>query len=85
MEGDGPIMGHAEGLRRDRHWVGDAVAVDASAARVMGLRTKRVRYLAETARFLGHVDAARIPMRGQALERFVTPFEVLPEFAALRT
>ena len=83
MEGDGPIMGtpKAAGVILMGR---DVVAVDASAARVMGLRPERVRYLAEAARFLGHVDAARIPMRGEALERFVTPFEVLPQFAALR-
>jgi uncharacterized protein (DUF362 family) len=83
MEGDGPIMGtpKAAGVILMGR---DVVAVDASAARVMGLRPEQVRYLAEASRFLGHVDAARIPMRGEALERFVTPFEVLPQFAALR-
>ena len=65
MEGDGPIMGtpKAAGVVLMGR---DLVAVDASAARVMGLRPERVRYLAEAARFLGNVDAARIPMRGEA-------------------
>ena len=46
MEGDGPIMGRPKAagvLLMGR----DVVAVDASAARVMGLRPERVRYLAE--------------------------------------
>ena len=83
MEGDGPIMGRpkpAGVVLMGR----DVVAVDASAARVMGLRPEGVRYLAEAARFLGNLDVGRIPMRGEPLERFVTPFDVLPAFAALR-
>jgi uncharacterized protein (DUF362 family) len=83
MEGDGPIMGqpkHAGVVLLGR----DPVAVDACAARVMGLRPERIRYIAEAARFLGNVDQARIPMRGERLDRFVTPFDVLPAFAGLR-
>ena len=62
----------------------DLVAVDATAARVMGLRPEKVPYLEEASRFLGNIEAARIPMRGERLERFVTPFDVLPAFAGLR-
>jgi uncharacterized protein (DUF362 family) len=83
MEGDGPIMGRPKPtgvVLMGR----DVVAVDASAARVMGLRPDGIRYLAEASRFLGNLDATRIPMRGEPLERFVTPFEVLPAFSALR-
>jgi uncharacterized protein (DUF362 family) len=84
MEGDGPIMGRpkpAKVLIMGR----DVVAVDASAARVVGIVPDRLPYLAEAARYLGNIDAARIPMRGERLERFVTPFELLPEFSHLRT
>jgi uncharacterized protein (DUF362 family) len=83
MEGDGPIMGapRPAGVLL----MGcDPVAVDASAARVMSLRPERVGYLAEAEGFLGNVSAARIPMRGEQLDRFVTPFAVLPAFASLR-
>ncbi|MBL8137486.1 MAG: DUF362 domain-containing protein [Acidobacteria bacterium] len=83
MEGDGPILGtpkHAGVLLLGR----DPVAVDATAARVMGLRPERIHYLAEAGHFLGHLDAGKIPMRGERIERFVTPFAVLPAFAALR-
>jgi uncharacterized protein (DUF362 family) len=83
MEGDGPIMGRPKpagvvlmGL--------DPVAVDASAARVIGLRPERVRYLSEAARFLGNLDQARIPMRGERLDRFVTAFDLPPGFSGLR-
>jgi uncharacterized protein (DUF362 family) len=83
MEGDGPILGtpkQAGVVLMGR----DLVAVDATAARVMGLRPDGVRYLAEAGRFLGHLDTGRIPMRGERLERFITPFAVLPVFAGLR-
>ena len=83
MEGDGPIMGQpkpANVILMGR----DLVAVDASAARIMGLRPEGIKYLPEAARFLGNLDPARIPMRGERLERFVSPFEVLPALAALR-
>jgi uncharacterized protein (DUF362 family) len=83
MEGDGPIMGRpktAGVVLMGR----DVVAVDASAARVMGLRPEGVRYLAEASGFLGNLDTARIPMRGERLERFVTPFDVLTAFSSLR-
>ena len=83
MEGDGPIMGTPKAagvLLMGR----DLVAVDATAARIMGLRPERVAYLAAASEFLGNVDATAIPMRGERLERFVTPFEVLPVFAPLR-
>jgi len=83
MEGDGPIMGTPKPvgvLLMGR----DVVAVDATAARVMGLRPERVAYLSEASRYLGNLDVARIPMRGERLERFVTPFEILPAFASLR-
>ncbi len=83
MEGDGPILGTAK--KAGVILIGrDVVAVDASAARVMGLRPDRVGYLAEAGRFLGHIEASRIPMRGERLERFITPFEILPVFERLR-
>ena len=83
MEGDGPIMGTPKPVGvvlMGR----DLVAVDATAARIMSLRPERVAYLDEASRFLGNLSAQHIPMRGEPLERFVTPFEVLPDFASLR-
>jgi uncharacterized protein (DUF362 family) len=84
MEGDGPIMGSAKPAGVVILGC-DPVAVDATAARVMALRPERIAYLAEAGRFLGNLEAARIPMRGEPLERFVSPFSVLPEFSGLRT
>ena len=83
MEGDGPIMGTPKSV--GVLLMGqDLVAVDASAARIMGLRPDRVPYLSEAGRFLGNLSGVNIPMRGEPLERFVSPFAVLPAFASLR-
>ncbi|MBK5297496.1 MAG: DUF362 domain-containing protein [Vicinamibacteria bacterium] len=83
MEGDGPIMGTPRP-------VGcvvmgqDLVAVDATCARVMGLRPERMGYLQMAAEFLGNLEAGSIEQRGERLERFRTPFAVLPQFANLK-
>ena len=83
MEGDGPIMGTARP-------VGcvvmgqDAVAVDATCARVMGLRPERMNYLQMAGEFLGNVAAGTIEQRGEQIERFRTPFALLPQFQSLQ-
>lgn len=83
MEGDGPIMGTAKPVGVVLMGT-DLVAVDASAARVMGLRPERVPYLSEAGRFLGNLASDRLAMRGEPLDRFVSPFQVLPQFTSLR-
>lgn len=83
MEGDGPIMGTPKP-------VGcvvmgqDPVAVDATCARVMGLRPERVPYLEAAGEFLGNLPAGAIEQRGERLERFRTEFAILPQLAGLR-
>ena len=62
----------------------DVVAVDAMCARVMGFDPSRIAYLHEASAFLGHVDEARIDMRGEALARFQTTFDVLTPFKTLQ-
>ena len=82
MEGDGPIMGTPRP-------VGcvvmgqDPVAVDATCARVMGLRPERINFLRMAGEFLGNLEAGSIEQRGERLERFRTPFSVLPQFQTL--
>jgi uncharacterized protein (DUF362 family) len=83
MEGDGPIMGTPRSVGALLMGT-DPVAVDACAARVMGFVPERLPYLATAGEFLGNLDAARIDVRGDGLERFVTPFQVLDAFAGLR-
>ncbi len=60
LEGSGPIMGRP--LRMDTILLGtDALAVDAAACRLMGIRTKQVAHLRQTARDAGrNLDAIEI-------------------------
>ncbi len=83
MEGDGPIMG------QPRH-VGligmstDLVALDATAARVIGLDPTRLPYLAEAGRFLGNLESTRIEQRGEPISRYACAFDVVDAFKGAR-
>jgi uncharacterized protein (DUF362 family) len=83
MEGDGPIMGHARPVgcvvMGD-----DLVSVDATCARLMGLKPAALGYLSQAGEFLGNLPAASIHQRGEPLSRFATRFEVPPAFKALQ-
>lgn len=83
MEGNGPIQGEA---RRCGALVlgDDPVAVDATAARLMTIDPRQVRYLAEAGRFLGNLDEARIDQVGEAIDRLRQDFRVLPMFQTLK-
>jgi len=81
MQGDGPILGAS----KDAGVVvmGDQLpAVDATAARVMGLRPERLRYLEIAARLGGTVAEGRIRQVGEGVSP--DPFDLLPEFDHLR-
>jgi uncharacterized protein (DUF362 family) len=83
MEGDGPIMG------RPRHvgFIGmsaDLPALDATAARVIGLDPRKVPYLAEARLYLGNIDEDRIEQRGEPVSRYATRFDILETFAPMR-
>ncbi len=86
MEGDGPIMGTPRK-------VGVLVmgtnlpAVDATAARLMGINPWRVPYLANASGRLGPIAERHIAQRGEALAPLVQPFKLLdyPSFARLRS
>ena len=62
----------------------DPVATDTTAATLMGLDPAGIWYLREGGRFLGQSDPERIQQVGEAPERLITPFDVLPAFASLR-
>ena len=83
MEGDGPIMGTAKPVGCVLMGT-DPVAVDATCARVMGLRPEQINCLRMASEFLGNLDAQAIAQQGERLERFRTPFNVLPQFAELK-
>jgi len=79
MEGDGPIMGTAR--RVGCVVIGrDPVAVDATSARIIGLRPEALPYLERASAFLGNLAEDRVMQRGEPLTRFATSFEVLPSF-----
>ncbi|MDZ4659580.1 MAG: DUF362 domain-containing protein [Bythopirellula sp.] len=78
MEGDGPIMGSLK--RMGLVLVGTNLpAVDATAARIMGIRPERVSYLALAADRLGPIAEARITQRGERWQDLVSPFQILDE------
>jgi uncharacterized protein (DUF362 family) len=83
MEGNGPIQGTA------RHsgvlvFGEDPVAVDATAARLMGVEPERVWYILQANRFLGNMDDARIEQRGEEVTRFAQDYELIDSMENLR-
>ena len=84
MEGHGPIMGTAR--KAGVLVMGDnALAVDATAARIMGVDPARVDYLAMAQKLrLGSLRPADIQVAGAAVDRLRTDFVLDPEYAQLR-
>jgi uncharacterized protein (DUF362 family) len=85
MEGDGPIMGtprHSGVLVMGTN----LPAVDATSARLMGLKPERIPYLAAAAGYLGPVAERHIAQRGEPIRPLVQNFALLeyPGFAELR-
>ena len=84
MEGHGPIMGTAK--KAGVLVMGaNALSVDATAARVMGVDPARVDYLvmAQTIK-LGSLRSEDIGVAGETLEKFRTDFVLDPEYSFLR-
>jgi uncharacterized protein (DUF362 family) len=78
MEGDGPILGslkHMGVILVGRN----LPAVDATAARIMGLRPEKVSYLGLAADRLGPIADSRITQRGERWQELVNPFTILDE------
>ena len=82
MEGNGPIQGKpkASGVLVMGD---DPVAVDATAARVMGFAPERMGYLSKAGYVLGHVREEKIQQIGEKLLRVRKRFEVLEPFYGL--
>ena len=86
MEGDGPIMGtprHAGILVMGTN----LPAVDATAARLMGINPWRVSYLASASGRLGPISERHITQRGEPIAPLVQNFRLLdhPSLTALRS
>jgi uncharacterized protein (DUF362 family) len=76
MEGDGPILGSLKhmGLLLIG---GNLPAVDATAARIIGLEPSRISYLKLAEERLGPVADRLIEQRGEAWQTVASPFHVL--------
>ncbi|MCE3239535.1 MAG: hypothetical protein K0Q83_42 [Deltaproteobacteria bacterium] len=83
MEGNGPLQGQAidSGVLIFGE---DLVAVDATAARLMKIEPKKIKYLAEAGEFLGNVNYESIEQIGENLERLQKNFRVIEEFQDLK-
>jgi uncharacterized protein (DUF362 family) len=76
MEGDGPIMGSPKPM--GLILVGpNCPAVDATAARIMGLRPENISYLALAENRLGPIADSRIEQRGEHWQELVKPFRII--------
>lgn len=84
MEGNGPIQGAPRPCGA-LVFGDDPVAVDATAARLMTIDPRKIRYLNEAGRFLGHVAEERIDQAGEPIDRLRQDFRVLPAFHALKS
>jgi uncharacterized protein (DUF362 family) len=82
MEGDGPIRGTPV----DAGVIvmgANLLAVDATAARVMGIRPEAVQYLRRGAGWFGPIAEESIEQRGEPIQAVRHPFQVLPHQAGL--
>lgn len=84
MEGNGPLQGQAKesGVLI---FGKDLVAVDATAARLMKIEPKKIKYLAQAGEFLGNVNHEKIEQIGENLDRLQKDFQVIEEFQDLKT
>jgi uncharacterized protein (DUF362 family) len=83
MEGNGPIQGTPKScgvlILGD-----DPVAVDATCCRVMGLLPEKVKYIAQAATLLGHIQEEQIQQLGESIASCRAPFAVLEAFSSLQ-
>jgi len=78
MEGDGPILGSSKQM--GLLLVGKNLpAVDATAARIIGLLPERISYLQLAADRIGPITEDRIEQRGEQWQSLVAPFHMLDE------
>ena len=78
MEGDGPILGSSKHM--GLLLVGKNLpAVDATAARIIGLRPEKISYLQLTADRLGPIADNRINQRGERWQDVANAFQILDE------
>lgn len=83
MEGNGPIQGQAKPsgvlLFGD-----DLVAVDATAARLMKIEPRKVKYLEQAGDFLGNLAYEKIEQIGETIDHYQQDFRVIDAFADIK-
>ena len=83
MEGDGPIMGTAKNVGAVLMGK-NMLAVDSTAARVMGFNPKKIPYLLMAGSHFSGLQENSIGIRGENPKRFSTRFKCLPQFEKTR-
>ena len=83
MEGNGPLQGQRK-QSRVLVFGDDLVAVDATAARLMTIEPRHVKYLASAGEFLGNLERERIEQIGETIERYRQDFQVIEQFSYLK-
>jgi uncharacterized protein (DUF362 family) len=83
MEGNGPLQGRAKpaGVLI---FGDDLVAVDATAARLMTIEPRKIRYLTQASEFLGNIAYERIEQIGERVEALQQDFRVIESFQYLK-
>lgn len=83
MEGNGPLNGTPRSLG-SIVLADDAVAADATCARLMGLEPARIVHIHEASKFLGNCSSQLIDQAGETVRSPGVPFRVVPEFEFLQ-
>jgi uncharacterized protein (DUF362 family) len=83
MEGNGPLQGQQK-KSGVLIFGNDLVAVDATAARLMKIEPRKVKYLDLAAAFLGNLSYEQIEQIGEKLQPYQQDFRVIDNFAYLK-
>jgi uncharacterized protein (DUF362 family) len=83
MEGNGPLQGQAK-LSGILIFGDDLVAVDATAARLMNIEPRKIRYLEKAGDFLGNLAYEKIDQIGERFDRFQQNFRVTENIEYLK-
>lgn len=83
MEGNGPLQGQAK-KSGVLIFGSDLVAVDATAARLMKIEPREVKYLATAGEFLGNLSYEAIEQIGEKPVRYEQDFRVIERFSHLK-
>ena len=83
MEGNGPLQGQAKAAGV-LLFGEDFVSVDASAARLMTLEPRKIKYLAKADEFLGNLAYERIEQIGEKLESLQQDFDIIEDLGHLK-